>query len=200
MKYLKGTTNVGQWYPKGSICDLVGYSDSDYAGCKTERKSTSGTCHILWNALVSWACKKQACVALSTAKAEYIEAGSCYAQILWLKQQLSDFGLNLGCTPLWCDNPSAINITKNPIMHSRTKHVDIRHHFLCDHVLKGDVEVSFMDMHDQLADIFTKPFPKESFYKFWRELGTFGDCDIWFFKINQYKYKGTLSHHLKLLF
>ncbi|XP_050889631.1 secreted RxLR effector protein 161-like [Lathyrus oleraceus] len=74
MKYLKGTTNVGLWYPKGSICKLVGYSDAYYAGCKTDRKSTSGTCHILGNALVSWACKKQACVALSTAEAEYIAA------------------------------------------------------------------------------------------------------------------------------
>ncbi|XP_050887256.1 secreted RxLR effector protein 161-like [Lathyrus oleraceus] len=100
MKYLKGTTNVGLWYPKGSICDLVGYSDSDYAGCKIDRKSTSGTCHILGNALVYWVCKKESCVALSTAEAEYIAVGSCCAQILWLKQQLSDFGLNLGCIPL----------------------------------------------------------------------------------------------------
>ncbi|XP_050919537.1 uncharacterized mitochondrial protein AtMg00810-like [Lathyrus oleraceus] len=81
MKYLKGTTNAGLWYPKG---------------CKTDRKSTSGTCHILGNALVSWACKKQACVALSTVEAEYIAASSCYAQIIWLKQQLRDYGLDLG--------------------------------------------------------------------------------------------------------
>lgn len=69
MKYLKGTSNVGLWYPKGSICSFVGFSDADYAGCKTERKSTSGTCHIFGNALVSWSCKKQASVALSTAEA-----------------------------------------------------------------------------------------------------------------------------------
>ncbi|XP_050909203.1 secreted RxLR effector protein 161-like [Lathyrus oleraceus] len=86
MKYLKGTTNVGLWYPKGSMCNLIGYSDADYAGCKTDRKSMSGTCHILGNALVSWAFKKQACVALSTAEVEYIAAGSSCAQILWLKQ------------------------------------------------------------------------------------------------------------------
>ncbi|XP_050914934.1 secreted RxLR effector protein 161-like [Lathyrus oleraceus] len=86
MKYLKGTTNIGLWYPKGSICNLVGYSDADYAGSKIDQKSTSGACHILGNALVSWACKKQACVALSTDEEEYIAAGSYYAQILWLKQ------------------------------------------------------------------------------------------------------------------
>ncbi|XP_050920153.1 secreted RxLR effector protein 161-like [Lathyrus oleraceus] len=100
MMYLKGTTNVRLWYLKGSICNLVGYFDADYAGSKTDRKSTSHTCHILGNALVSWACKKQACVSLSTAKAEYIAAGSCCAQIMWLKQQLRDYGIDLGCIPL----------------------------------------------------------------------------------------------------
>ena len=178
MKYLKGTTNVGLWYPKGSICTLIGYSDADYAGCKTDRKSTSGTCHIIGNALVSRACKKQACVALSTAEAEYIAAGSCCAQILWLKQQLRDYGLDLGCIPLRCDNTSAINITKNPVMHSRTKHIDIRHHFLRDHVLKGDVEVTFVDTHNQLADIFTKPLAREPFFKIRRELGVLDEGDI----------------------
>ncbi|XP_058783433.1 secreted RxLR effector protein 161-like [Vicia villosa] len=106
MKYLKGTTNVGLWYPKGSICDLLGYSDANYVGYKTDRKSISGTCHILENALLSWSCKKQACVALSTAEAEYIAAGSCCAQTLRLKQQLSDYGVKLECIPLKCDNTS----------------------------------------------------------------------------------------------
>ncbi|XP_050919100.1 secreted RxLR effector protein 161-like [Lathyrus oleraceus] len=100
MKYLKGTTNVHLWYSKGSIYNLVGYPDDDYARSKTDRKSTSGTCHILGNALVSRACKKQACVSLSTVQVEYIATGSCCAQILWLKQQLRDYGLNLGCIPL----------------------------------------------------------------------------------------------------
>lgn len=86
MKHLKGTTFFCVWYPKGSICDLVGYSNSDYAGCKTDHKSTSGTCHIIGNALVSWYCKKQACVTLSMEEEEYIEACSFCARILWLKQ------------------------------------------------------------------------------------------------------------------
>ncbi|XP_050888779.1 uncharacterized mitochondrial protein AtMg00810 [Lathyrus oleraceus] len=154
------------------------YVDQDESGCKTDRKSTSGTCHILGNALVSWVCKKQACVSLSTAEAEYIAAGSCCAQILWLKQQLCDYRLDLGCIPLRCDNTSAINITKNPVMHLRTKHIDIRHHFLRDHVLKGDVEVNFVDTHNQLVDIFTKPLAKEPFYKIRRELGILDECDI----------------------
>ena len=129
MEYLKGITNVGLWYPKGSVWDLIGYSDSDYTNCKTDRKSTSDIRHILGNTLVSWSSKKKACVALSTTDAEYTAARSYCEQILWLKQQLCDYGVNLGCIRLKCDNTSAINITKNLAMHSRTKHIDIRHHF-----------------------------------------------------------------------
>ncbi|XP_052116475.1 secreted RxLR effector protein 161-like [Arachis duranensis] len=95
MKYLIGTLNVGLWYPKGSTCDLIGYFDSDFAGCKLDRKSTSGTCHLLGNSLVSWHSKKQVSVALSTAEAEYVAASSFCAQILWMKQQLVDYGLML---------------------------------------------------------------------------------------------------------
>lgn len=90
MKYLKETTNVGIRYPKDSICDLVGYSDSDYACYKINRKNTRSTYHILGNALVSWSCKKQVCLTLSTAKVEYVDASSCCVQIIWLKQQLCD--------------------------------------------------------------------------------------------------------------
>ena len=171
MKYLVGTLNVGLWYPKGSTCDLVGYSDSDFAGCKLDRKSTSGTCHLLGNSLVSWHSKKQVSVALSTAEAEYVAAGSCCAQILWMKQQLVDYGLMLDHIPIRCDNTSAINLTKNPVQHSRTKHIEIRHHFIRDHVQKGDVVIEFVDTSKQLADIFTKPLNKESFYFIRNELG-----------------------------
>jgi len=82
LKYLKGTTNVGLWYPSHSPIHLIGYSDFDFAGCKLDRKSTSGTCHLLGSSLISWHSKKQACVALSTAEAEYIAVGSCCSQIL----------------------------------------------------------------------------------------------------------------------
>lgn len=139
MKYLKGTTNFRLWYSKCTIYDLVGYSDSDYARCKSSRKITGGTCHILGNALVSWYCKKQSCVSLGTAEVEYILVGSCCSQIIWLKQQLRDYELDLGYIPLPC-YASAINITKNLVIHSRTKHIDIQHHFLRDHVLQGDVK------------------------------------------------------------
>ena len=85
MRYLVYTPKFGLWYPKGSTFDLIGYSDADYAGCKIDRKSTSGTCQFLGRSLVSWASKKQKFVALSTAEAEYISAGHCCAQLLWMR-------------------------------------------------------------------------------------------------------------------
>ena len=117
--------------------DLVGYSDGDFAGCKVDRKSTSGTCQFVGSALISWTSKKQNSVALSTAEYEYITVGSWVAQVLWLKQQILDLGLPIGTIHILCDNTSAICITKNPIQHSRTKHIDIRHHFIRDHFIKG---------------------------------------------------------------
>jgi len=171
LKYLKGTSSIGLWYPSHSPIHLIGYSDSDFAGCNLDRKSTSGTCHLLGSSLISWHSKKQACVALSTAEAEYIVVGSCCAQILWLKQELADFGLQISKVPFMCDNTSAINLTKNQIQYSRTKHIEIRHHFIRDHVNNGNCEVKFVETKLQLADIFMKPLPKERFFFLRNELG-----------------------------
>jgi transposase InsO family protein len=136
LSYLVHTQNLGLWYPKGSFFDLLGYSDSDYVGCKVDRKTTTGTCQFLGWSLVSWSSKKQNCVALSTAEVEYIAAGACCAQLLWMKQTLRDFGCEFNKIPLLCDNESAIKLANNPLQHSRTKHIDIRHHFLRDHEAK----------------------------------------------------------------
>ena len=141
LKYLKGPTSVGLWYPSHSPINMDGYSDSDFLGCKLDRKSTSDTCHLLGANLISGHSKKQTCVGLSTTKVEYIVVGSSCAQILWIKRQLEDFGLKVNNVPLLCDNTSAINLTKNQIQHSRTKHIEIRHHFIRDHVSNGDCEI-----------------------------------------------------------
>jgi hypothetical protein len=108
-RYLVHTPNLGLWYPKGSTFDLLGYSDSDYASCKVDRKSTTETCQFLVRSLVSWSSKKQNSVALSTAEAEYVAVGACCAQLLWMKQTLSDYICEFSKIPLLCDNESAIN-------------------------------------------------------------------------------------------
>ena len=163
LKYVKGTVNVGLWYPKDSGLELVGYSDADHGGSTLDRKSTSGTCQFLGTRLISWFSKKQTCVANSSTESEYIAAGCCTAQILWIQQQLRDYGISAKKTPIFCDNTSAIAITQNPKFHSRTKHIDIRHHFIRDHVEKSDIEVVKVGTEDQLADIFTKPLPDNRF-------------------------------------
>ncbi|GAV76351.1 hypothetical protein CFOL_v3_19826 [Cephalotus follicularis] len=125
--------------------------------------------------LISWFSKKQNSVALSTTEAEYIAAGSCCAQIMWMKQQLLDYGFNFVKVTIRCDNTSAICLEKNPVHHSITKHIDIRYHFIKDHIEKGDIELVFVPAQEQVADIFTKPLDEQTFSKFRLELGL---CEI----------------------
>ncbi|XP_050896209.1 uncharacterized mitochondrial protein AtMg00810-like [Lathyrus oleraceus] len=132
------------WYSKGSYCNLVGYTDSDFSGCKSDWKSTSATCHMFLNSLVSWHSKKLVFVALSSAEEEYVAAGSCCAQILWFKQQLLDFDIKRQRIPIMCNNTSPINLTKNTVLHSCCKHIEIRYHFLHDRVEKGDAYMSML--------------------------------------------------------
>jgi hypothetical protein len=170
MRYLIYTPKFGLWYPKGSTFDLIGYSDADWAGCKVDRKSTSGTCQFLGRSPVSWASKKQNSITLSTAEAEYITVGQCYAQLLWMRQTLRDYGYKLSKVPLLCDNESAIRMADNPIEHSCTKHIDIQYHFLSDHQQRGDIEIAYVNTKNQLADIFTKPLDDKTFSKLRNEL------------------------------
>jgi hypothetical protein len=100
---------------------------------------------------------------LSTAEAEYVAAGACCAQLLWMRLTLRDFGCKFSKVPLLCDNESAIKLANNPVNHSRTKHIDISHHFLRDHEAKGDITLRHVSTDKQLADIFTKPLDELSF-------------------------------------
>jgi hypothetical protein len=137
MRYLVYTPKFGLWYPKGSTFDLIGYFNADWVECKIDRKSTSGICQFLGRYLVSWASKKQNSLALSTAEAEYITAGHCCAQLLWMRQTLRDYDYKLRKVPLLCDNESAIRMADNPVEHSRTKYIDIRYHFFERSPTKG---------------------------------------------------------------
>lgn len=127
--------------------------------------------HFLGPCLISWGSKKQVSGAMFTAEAEYVATASCCAQLLWIKQQLRDFGVDIGCVPILCDDTSAINIAKNPCQHKRTKHIDSRHHFLRDNVEKGNISIKFCNTENQIADIFTKALNRDRFEKIRLELG-----------------------------
>ena len=109
---------------------------------------------------MSWQCKKQSCVSTSTCEAEYIAAGSCCSQVLWIQQQMRDYGLDFTRTPIMIDNNATISITNNPVNHSRTKHIDIRHHFIRDCAEKRLIELHRVDTEDNLADLYTKAFDR----------------------------------------
>jgi predicted solute-binding protein len=114
----------------------------------------------------------QSTISLSTAEAEYVAAGSCCTQLLWFKHQLEDYSIMEHNIPLLCDNTSAINITKNPVQHSRTKHIEIKHHFIQDHVAKGHIDTSYIYTDDQLAYILTKPLIESRFSDLRECIGT----------------------------
>jgi hypothetical protein len=118
LRYVKATTNFGVYFSRYTNLELVGYSDADWAGNADDRKSTYGGCFYVGTNLVPWMSKKQNSISLSTAEAEYITAGSCCTLLMWMKQLLADYGFPQGMMVVYCDNTSAINISKNPIQHS----------------------------------------------------------------------------------
>ncbi|GJV49550.1 hypothetical protein Tco_1439762 [Tanacetum coccineum] len=140
-RYIRGTSHLGLWYPKGTRIETIVYADSDHAGDYVDRKSTSGVCTFMGCCLTSWFTKKQTALAISTTEAEYVSAGKACQQALWMKQALIDYGIRLDDVPIMCDNKGAIDLSKNPVQHSRTKHIEIRHHFLRDNVQKGNISI-----------------------------------------------------------
>ncbi|GJZ43793.1 putative ribonuclease H-like domain-containing protein [Tanacetum coccineum] len=157
-KYLKGQPRLGLWYPRESPFVLEAYSDSDYAGANKDRKSTTGGCQFLGRRLISWQCKKQTIVATSSTEAEYVAAANCCGQVLWIQNQLLDYGYNFMNTKIFIDNQSTICIVKNPVFHQRTKHIEIRHHFIRDANEKKLIQVLKIHTDDNVADLLTKAF------------------------------------------
>ncbi|GJV77402.1 putative ribonuclease H-like domain-containing protein [Tanacetum coccineum] len=157
-RYLKGQPKLGLWYPKDSPLILEAFSDSDYAGASLDRKSTTGGCQFLGSRLISWQCKKQTVVANSTTEAEYIAASHCCGQVLWIQNQMLDYGFNFMQTKIHVDNESAICVVKNPVYHSKTKHIEIRHHFIRDSYEKRLIEMVKIHTDYNVADLLTKAF------------------------------------------
>ncbi|GJX58673.1 putative ribonuclease H-like domain-containing protein [Tanacetum coccineum] len=157
-RYLKGKPSLGLWYSKDSSLELVAYIDGDYARATLDRKSTTGGCQFLGNRLISWQCKKQTVVATSTTEAEYVAAASCCGQVLWIQNQLLDYGYNFMNTVIYIDNTSTICIIENPVQHSKTKHIEIRHHFIRDCNAKKLIQMAKIDTQHNVADLLTKGF------------------------------------------
>ncbi|GKD68275.1 retrovirus-related pol polyprotein from transposon TNT 1-94 [Tanacetum coccineum] len=155
-RYLKGNVHQGLWYPKDSSIVLTAFADADHAGCQDTRRSTSSSMQLLGDRLVSWSSKRQKSTAISSTEAEYIALSGCCAQILWMRSQLTDYGFGFNKIPMYCDNKSAIALCCNNVQHSRSKHIDIRFHFIKEHVENGVIELYFVNTEYQLADIFTK--------------------------------------------
>nr|GEZ25557.1 copia protein [Tanacetum cinerariifolium] len=136
---------------------------ADYAGCKDTFKSTSGGAQFLGEKLVSWSLKKQDCTTLSTTEVKYVSLSTCLAQVLWMRTQLTNYGFHFKKIPIYYDSKSAIAISYNPVQHSRTKHIIVCYHFIKEHVEKGTIELYFVKMDYQLADLFTKALPADRF-------------------------------------
>nr|GEW53635.1 hypothetical protein [Tanacetum cinerariifolium] len=177
-RHLKGIINWGLWYPKDTAMALTTYADANHTGCQDTRRSTSGSAQFLGDKLVSWSSKKQKSTAISTTDAEYIAMSRCCAQLLWMRSQLTDYNFDFNKIPLYCDNRSAIALCCNNVQHSRSKHIDIRHHFIREQVEKGVVTLYFMTTDYQLADIFTKALPRERFEFLLSRLDTMADVNV----------------------
>nr|GEY68469.1 retrovirus-related Pol polyprotein from transposon TNT 1-94 [Tanacetum cinerariifolium] len=160
-RYLRGTVNQGLWYPKDSLIALTAFAYADHAGCQDTRRNTSGSMQFLRDRLISWSSKRQKSSAISSTKSEYIALSGCCAQILWIRSQLTDYDIGFNNIPMYHDNKSAIVLCCNNVQHSSSKHIDIRYHFIKEHVENGVIEFYFFNMEYQLADIFTKSLSRE---------------------------------------
>ncbi|CAA7052583.1 unnamed protein product [Microthlaspi erraticum] len=166
LRYLRGTLELGIFYKKGYELKVIAYTDSDYAGDVKDRKSTSGYVFLLSGAAVCWSSRKQVVVTLSSTEAEYVAATSCACHCVWFKGVLEHNFLEQGtCMEIFCDNTSSIKLSRNPVMHRHTKHIDVRYHYLCDLTNQEVVKLVFCGTGEQVADIMTKPVKLETFVK-----------------------------------
>jgi hypothetical protein len=172
LRYVKGTTDYGIFYQANVPITLFGYTDSDLAGSVDDSKSTSGYAFSIGSGVICWSSKKQPIVALSTTEAEYIAASFAGCQIVWLRGILENLNHKQDVpTTLLCDNNSAISVTKEPVLHGRTKHIRMRYHFLRELVHDGIIQVKYCKTEDQIADVFTKPVGGQNFKKQLAKLG-----------------------------
>jgi hypothetical protein len=175
LSYLAGTDQFGVYFGPSTAEPLVGYTDADYAGDLDSRCSTSGFAFFVRGSLVAWSSRRQKCVSQSTTEAEYVAASESCKEAVWLKCLLSEFGeLDNQPVKILCDNQSAIKSIHNPEFHQRTKHIDVRYHFIRQLQEDGIIDATYVPSKEQKADIFTKPLPKPDFERMRKKLGVDG--------------------------
>jgi hypothetical protein len=151
---------------------LYGYTDSNWAGSASDRKSTSGCCFSLGSAMISWQSRKQSSIALSTTEADYIVACFASCEAIWLRKLLTGlFDLEMEATVILCDNQSCIKMTENPVFHDKSKHIEIRYHYIHDMVQKGAIKLQYVGTDEQVVDVLTKPLSHVKFEHFRDKLG-----------------------------
>lgn len=167
IRYVKGTATLGLQLLPSNINQLMAYSDADWAGCPTSRRSTSGYCMYLGDSLISWSSKRQTTVARSSAEAEYRAVANTVAESCWLRKLLYELRCPIKtATIVFCDNVSAVYLSSNPVQHQRTKHIEIDIHFVREKVAIGEVRVLHVPSAHQFADVLTKGLPYAMFQEF----------------------------------
>ncbi|KAJ0802818.1 putative RNA-directed DNA polymerase [Helianthus annuus] len=172
LRYVSATLEYGIWYEGGAAVKVIGYSDSDWARSDEDRKSISAYVFSIGSSVVSWSSKKQQVVALSSTEAEYISATGAACQAVWMRQLLSELGYKQEeATEIYCDNESAIFMSKNAAFHSRSKHIDIKFHYIKSMVDSKQIKLKPCKTEDQIADLLTKPLGPDQFSYFREALG-----------------------------
>jgi hypothetical protein len=172
MRYLKGTLDCGLNYDRNHNFTLSGYTDSDWAGSVADRKITFRCCFSLGSAMILWQSRKQSIISLSTAEVEYIAACFASCEAIWLQKLLNGlFDLEMEATMILCDNQSYIKMTKNLVFHDRSKHIEIRYHYIRDMVQRGALKLLYVSMDEQVVDVLTKPLSLVKFEHFRDKLG-----------------------------
>jgi len=171
MRYLKGTLDL-KLCLGGKDVSLRGYCDADWGGDANERRSTTGYVFFVGVGAISWNCKRQPTIALSTTEAEYMATSQCTKEAIWLRKLMADVGLvQVGATTIMCDNQGCIALAKNPTHHSRTKHIDIQHHFIREKLESGEIGLKYCPTQDMVADVLTKALAKERHQNLTRSMG-----------------------------
>ena len=168
LRYLKETVDYGMIFKKSDFLDIIAYSDADWRSEPDDKRSTSGYCIYLGDNLISWSSKKQSVVSKSSVESEYRAMALASAEITWICSVLKELGVKLNCTPLLLsDSTSAAAIATNPVLHSKTKHIEIDIHFVRDKIEKKEIKITFVSSNDQTTDVLTKPltYSKFSFFR-----------------------------------